>query len=346
MRRDPGHLQGLLEDRAARGQRIAAPPRAGHRGGPGAGAGLVRDDPGPRARRSPAGAGDVAGGDPALPRRDARRGRWRERSRPMARSVSADNLTILVALAAGLISFLSPCVLPLVPAYLGQLTAVAVAGSAVAADGGPAPRHPLAGVPPRVRLRRRVRGGLHAARRSRRRSPPAGPLAVDAGPPPGRRRDPRHPRAEPRGRPADARASSAPGGRSTPARRLRGAHDRDDVASARGAAPTFGDRLGGRLVGSRGGWLASFGLGAIFAVGWTPCIGVILGGILTMASTSTTVAQGAILLVAYTHRARAAVPRDRRSSTTGRRRSSGRWSATAARSSSSAGCSSSRSASR
>ena len=40
------------------------------------------------------------------------------------------NLTILVALAAGVISFLSPCVLPLVPAYLGQLTAIAVAGAA------------------------------------------------------------------------------------------------------------------------------------------------------------------------------------------------------------------------
>jgi cytochrome c-type biogenesis protein len=38
--------------------------------------------------------------------------------------------TILLAIAAGLLSFLSPCVLPLVPAYLGQLTAVAVAGSA------------------------------------------------------------------------------------------------------------------------------------------------------------------------------------------------------------------------
>ena len=44
--------------------------------------------------------------------------------------MSGGDLTILVALAAGLISFLSPCVLPLVPAYLGQLTAVAVAGSA------------------------------------------------------------------------------------------------------------------------------------------------------------------------------------------------------------------------
>src|SRR5690348_1112242 len=49
--------------------------------------------------------------------------------------MSGDNLTILVAVAAGLISFLSPCVLPLVPAYLGQLTAVAVAGAAVRPDG-------------------------------------------------------------------------------------------------------------------------------------------------------------------------------------------------------------------
>ena len=36
-------------------------------------------------------------------------------------------LTIALAIGAGLISFLSPCVLPLVPAYLGQLSAVAAA---------------------------------------------------------------------------------------------------------------------------------------------------------------------------------------------------------------------------
>src|SRR3954447_26255817 len=39
-------------------------------------------------------------------------------------------LTIAVALGAGLLSFLSPCVLPLVPAYVGQLSAVAVVGRA------------------------------------------------------------------------------------------------------------------------------------------------------------------------------------------------------------------------
>jgi len=38
--------------------------------------------------------------------------------------MSGTDLTILVAFAAGVISFLSPCVLPLVPAYLGQLTAI------------------------------------------------------------------------------------------------------------------------------------------------------------------------------------------------------------------------------
>jgi cytochrome c-type biogenesis protein len=62
----------------------------------------------------------------------------------------------------------------------------------------------------------------------------------------------------------------------------------------------FADRLGGRIVGARGGWVASFGLGAIFAIGWTPCVGVILGGILTLAATSGSTAAGAVLLVAYT----------------------------------------------
>ena len=73
--------------------------------------------------------------------------------------MSGTDLTILVALAAGVISFLSPCVLPLVPAYLGQLTAIAVAGSA---DG----RAPvaLARGASRARLRRRVRRRVHGAR--------------------------------------------------------------------------------------------------------------------------------------------------------------------------------------
>jgi cytochrome c-type biogenesis protein len=66
------------------------------------------------------------------------------------------------------------------------------------------------------------------------------------------------------------------------------------------ASPSFADRLGGRIVGTRGGWLASLGLGAIFAVGWTPCIGPILGSILGVAATSSQKLEGAVLLVAYT----------------------------------------------
>ena len=60
----------------------------------------------------------------ALPRRDPRRPRCR------GGAMSGDDITILVALFAGVISFLSPCVLPIVPAYIGQLTAIAVAASA------------------------------------------------------------------------------------------------------------------------------------------------------------------------------------------------------------------------
>ena len=208
--------------------------------------------------------------------------------------MAGTDLTILVALAAGVISFLSPCVLPLVPAYVGQLTAIAVAS---AADGAPpsrwtAMRHaiayvagfgavfttlgitatfaagPLVDYLPTLRI---VGGavlivlGLNLA----------GILRIPA--------------LERNWRPLDAGAAAS-------------------LATATGtmrfgtgtSGPTVGDRLGGRVVSARGGWLASFGLGAIFAVGWTPCIGIILGGILTLAATSGTILQGALLLVAYT----------------------------------------------
>jgi len=40
-------------------------------------------------------------------------------------------------------------------------------------------------------------------------------------------------------------------------------------------------------------------LGVVFAAGWTPCIGPILGGIIGLASVSTSVLEGTTLLVAY-----------------------------------------------
>ena len=43
-------------------------------------------------------------------------------------------LTLAAAFVAGLVSFLSPCVLPVVPAYLGQLGAIAVTGPGLGQD--------------------------------------------------------------------------------------------------------------------------------------------------------------------------------------------------------------------
>ena len=205
------------------------------------------------------------------------------------------DLTILVALAAGVISFLSPCVLPLVPAYLGQLTAIAVAGADAARPSRwLAVRHALAyvagfgavftllgvtatylasGLADYLAGLRTVGGfvlivlGLNLA----------GILRIDA--------------LERTWRPLDAGAA---GSLAT----TTGSVALGSPGSGTGSG--FADRLGGRLVGTKGGWVASFGLGAIFAIGWSPCIGIILGGILTMAATSGTTAQGAILLVAYT----------------------------------------------
>ena len=214
----------------------------------------------------------------------------------------AADLTLLVAFAAGVISFLSPCVLPLVPAYLGQLTAVAVAATA---DGSrpshwTAFRHAIAyvagfgavftllgvtatfaaaGLSDYLPVLRQVGGvvlivlGLNLA----------GVLRI--------------PRLERTWRPLDAGAS---GSLATATGTVSLSSASTGAAGSRGATTGFGERLGGRLVNSRGGWLASLGLGAIFAIGWTPCIGVILGGILALASTSQTVLQGGLLLVAYT----------------------------------------------
>jgi cytochrome c-type biogenesis protein len=50
---------------------------------------------------------------------------------------------------------------------------------------------------------------------------------------------------------------------------------------------------------SNPGYLRSIGIGAAFALGWTPCIGPILGAILTLAWSSQTVAEGALLLTIY-----------------------------------------------
>jgi cytochrome c-type biogenesis protein len=207
------------------------------------------------------------------------------------------NLTFALAVAAGLISFLSPCVLPLVPAYLGQLTAVAVAGGDPTARPSRwlAVRHatayvigfgliftllgvtatfaggPLFGS---LELLRQVGGvilvvmGLSLA----------GVLRI--------------PVLDRVWRPLEAGGVSALAGATGTVALVRPGNDP-------GVGPSRGELLGRRLVGDRPGLAASFGLGAIFAVGWTPCIGIILGGILTLAATSGSTLQGAFLLFGY-----------------------------------------------
>ena len=262
------------------------PRRARHRDRPGLGARLLQ-------RRSRSSSSATAGSS-WRPARRSSAASWPTSWTP-DRPMAGTDLTILVALAAGVISFLSPCVLPLVPAYLGQLTAIAVAGSAAGATPSRwlAVRHALAYVAGFGAVFTVL--GITATFA-------AGPL-VDYLPAlrDDRRHHPHRARARPGGPAPHPASSSGRGDRSTPAPPDRWRPRRARPPSAAAAAgPSVGDRIGGHVVSSRGGWLASFGLGAIFAIGWSPCIGIILGGILTLAATSGTVAQGAILLIAYT----------------------------------------------
>jgi len=207
------------------------------------------------------------------------------------------NLGLLVAFAAGLLSFLSPCVLPLVPAYIGQLTVVAVVGRSTANPSRwLAVRHaiayvlgfglvftilgitatfvggPIADFLPALRT---IGGifliilGLNLA----------GVLPIPA--------------LDRTWRPLEAGAAGS-------LARTTGSTALASPEAVAGGGPGVGDRLGGRLVGGRGGVGASFGLGVVFAIGWTPCIGIILGSILMMAASSGTTLQGGLLLVAYT----------------------------------------------
>ena len=203
--------------------------------------------------------------------------------------------TLLVAIAAGLISFISPCVLPLVPAYIGQLTAVAVAAAGqstrlVRPSRWTALRHAVAyvlgfgtiftllgvtaafaggAIADYIRPLRIIGGSLLVVMGLSL----AGLIHI--------------PVLERTWRPLDAGATAG----------VTGMTGGMTLAAADAGA---GSRLGNRLVGQRAGYGASFALGSVFAIGWTPCIGTILGGILTMAAASTTALQGVVLLIGYT----------------------------------------------
>jgi len=69
---------------------------------------------------------------------------------------------------------------------------------------------------------------------------------------------------------------------------------------ALGGGPGAGAALGGSPAGVRApGYGRSLLFGVVFAAGWSPCIGPILGGILGLATATESVAQGTVLLLAY-----------------------------------------------
>jgi len=171
------------------------------------------------------------------------------------------NITFALAFAAGLLSFLSPCVLPLVPIYLGYLTGSSL--GMVEGEEAPPRRvtflHALAFVSgfsvlfialgasvglvgymliDRIDLLAKIGGilvavlGLHLI----------GVIKIP----------------------------------------ILYREKRLDVS--RGGDPSY---------------VASFVVGMVFAAGWTPCVGPVLAGILLLAGASGTVAHGAILLTVY-----------------------------------------------
>ena len=196
---------------------------------------------------------------------------------------------ILVAFLGGIVSFASPCCLPLVPAYVGYV--VGTAGDGTAPRRTAALLQSLAFVlgfsavfialwasvglvgyvlRDHVTLLRQAGGavlvfmGLHVAGvidvsvLYREVRLPVGPFATGGA------------------RPAiglDGAGTGAPG----------------TIALGGGA----GSRS------HRPGYARSALLGVVFAAGWTPCIGPILGGIIGLASVTSSVAQGTLLLVAY-----------------------------------------------
>jgi len=166
------------------------------------------------------------------------------------------NLTLLVACGAGILSFLSPCVLPLVPVYLAT-----IAGTSVLSPNPPNRRYIMlhtlsfiAGFSLVFILLGASMGLLGAMIPTSLLNSIAGILLI-----------------------------------------LFGIFL---VAATKLPWLNYEKRLSfNQAKGS--GYIRSLSIGAIFSLGWIPCVGPVLGGILALASTSQTVWQGIYLLVAY-----------------------------------------------
>jgi cytochrome c-type biogenesis protein len=197
-------------------------------------------------------------------------------------------VSIFVAFAAGLLSCASPCVLPLVPAYLGYLTGAAIDSTT---------RAPVA-----------TGAGPGAASIALGGGPPAGV----AGPSPFL-----HAVAFVSGFSLVFIAFGASigllgfflGGNEFVIR------DQQDtiLKVAGGALIIMGLHLSGVITipfldqerrinikgGDRASYARSFVVGSSFSAGWSPCIGPTLGAVLTLSAASASVWQGVVLLAVY-----------------------------------------------
>lgn len=179
---------------------------------------------------------------------------------PAMATISADPLGLLVAFGAGMLSFLSPCVLPLVPGYVSMVSGLS------AAD-------------------------LENAERRDLRPVLTGVAAFVLG---------------------FTLVFTALGATVSALGRTLAEHERTfEIGS-------------GIVVGLLGLWLAGIGtpalfqrerrfhplpsklgpwaplvMGMAFAFGWTPCIGPVLGGVLTLSAARATLLSGVVLLVSY-----------------------------------------------
>jgi cytochrome c-type biogenesis protein len=166
------------------------------------------------------------------------------------------NITFLAALAAGILSFLSPCILPLVPAYLAN-----IAGASVLTADLPDRRNIflhtisfIVGFSLVFTALGASLGLLGAAVPQAVLEKVAGGLLITFGI-------------------FLIAAAKIP---------WLNYEKRLDFAQAKGT-----------------GYLRSLLIGIIFSLGWVPCVGPILGGILTLAANSQTAWQGVYLLLAY-----------------------------------------------
>ncbi len=166
------------------------------------------------------------------------------------------SITFLTALAAGLLSFLSPCILPLVPVYLAN-----IAGSSVLAPDLADRRHVLLQTISFVVGFSLVFTVLGAS---------LGLLGAAA--------------------PQEVLEKVAGG--------LLIAFGIFLIAATKVPWLNYEKRLDfARVKGT--GYLRSLLIGVIFSLGWIPCVGPILGGILALAASSQTAWQGVYLLLAY-----------------------------------------------